>query len=53
VIAFLQAVTLIFGTILTMILTQKIAHQSVRSLFAQHLGAVVLGVCLWAIIVGY
>jgi len=53
VIAFLQAVTLIVGTILTMILTQKIACQSVRSLLAQHLGAVVLGVCLWAVIVGY
>ena len=53
VIAFLQAVTLIAGTILTMILTQKIACQSVRSLLAQHLGAVVLGVCLWAVIVGY
>lgn len=53
VIEFLQAVTLIVGTILTMILTQKIACQSVRSLLAQHLGAVVLGVCLWAVIVGY
>jgi hypothetical protein len=53
VIAFLQAVTLIAGTILTMILTQKIACQPMRSLLLQHLGAVVLGVCLWAIIVGY
>jgi transcriptional regulator with AAA-type ATPase domain/NAD-dependent dihydropyrimidine dehydrogenase PreA subunit len=53
VIAFLQAITIIVGTILTMILTQKIACQSVRSLLAQHLGAVVLGVCLWAVIVGY
>jgi len=53
VIAFLQAVTLIAGTILTLILTQKIACQSVRSLLAQHLGAIVLGVSLWAIIVGY
>jgi polyferredoxin len=53
VIAFLQAITIIAGTILTMILTQKIACQSVRSLLAQHLGAVVLGVCLWAVIVGY
>jgi hypothetical protein len=53
VIAFLQGITLIFGVILTIILTQKIACQSVRSLFAQHLGAVVLGVCLWAVIVGY
>jgi polyferredoxin len=53
VIEFLQAVTIASGTILTMILTQKIACQSVRSLLAQHLGAVVLGVCLWAVIVGY
>lgn len=53
VIAFLQAVTIASGTILTMILTQKIAYQSMRSLLAQHLGAVVLGVCLWAVIVGY
>jgi hypothetical protein len=53
VMAFLQALTIISGTILTMILTQKIAGQPVRSLLPQHLGAVVLGVCLWAIIVGY
>ncbi len=53
VMAFLQAVTIIAGTILTMILTQKIAGQPLRSLLPQHLGAVVLGVCLWAIIVGY
>ena len=53
VIEFLQGVTLIAGVLLTMLLTQKIAHQPTRSLFAQHLGAVVLGVCLWAIIVGY
>jgi transcriptional regulator with AAA-type ATPase domain/NAD-dependent dihydropyrimidine dehydrogenase PreA subunit len=53
VIAFLQGVTLVFGVILTLILTQKIACQPVRVLFAQHLGAVVLGVSLWAVIVGY
>jgi len=53
VIEFLQGVTLIAGVLLTMLLTQKIAYQPTRSLFAQHLGAVVLGVCLWAIIVGY
>jgi NAD-dependent dihydropyrimidine dehydrogenase PreA subunit len=53
VIAFLQGVTLIAGVLLTMLLTQKIAYQSMRSLLPQHLGAVVLGVCLWAIIIGY
>jgi polyferredoxin len=53
VIEFLQGVTLIAGVVLTMLLTQKIAAQPMRSLLAQHLAAVVLGVCLWAIIVGY
>ncbi len=53
VIEFLQGVTLIAGVVLTILLTQKIARQSVRSLLAQHLAAVVLGVSLWAIIVGY
>ncbi|HEY9637672.1 MAG TPA: sigma 54-interacting transcriptional regulator [Coleofasciculaceae cyanobacterium] len=53
VIAFLQGVTLIAGVILTIILTQKIAHQPMRSLLLQHLAAVVLGISLWAIIVGY
>ncbi|HEY9605060.1 MAG TPA: sigma 54-interacting transcriptional regulator [Allocoleopsis sp.] len=53
VIEFLQGVTLIAGVVLTMLLTQKIAAQSMRSLLAQHLAAVVLGVCLWATIVGY
>ncbi|MBD2127133.1 sigma 54-interacting transcriptional regulator [Microcoleus sp. ZQ-A2] len=53
VIAFLQGVTLIVGVLLTMFLTQKIACQPMRSLLAQHLASVILGVCLWAIIVGY
>jgi transcriptional regulator with AAA-type ATPase domain/NAD-dependent dihydropyrimidine dehydrogenase PreA subunit len=53
VIEFLQGVTLIAGVLLTMLLTQKIAHQPLRSLLPQHLATVVLGVCLWAIIVGY
>jgi polyferredoxin len=53
VIAFLQGVTLIVGVLLTILLTQKIAHQPTRSLLVQHLAAVVLGVSLWAIIVGY
>jgi transcriptional regulator with AAA-type ATPase domain/NAD-dependent dihydropyrimidine dehydrogenase PreA subunit len=53
VIAFLQGVTLIVGVVLTILLTQKIACQSLRSLLPQHLASVVLSVCLWAIIVGY
>jgi hypothetical protein len=53
VIEFLQGVTLIAGVLLTMLLTQKIAYQPLRSLLPQHLATVVLGVCLWAIIVGY
>jgi hypothetical protein len=53
VIEFLQGVTLIAGVVLTVLLTQKIARQSVRSLLAPHLAAVALGVSLWAIIVGY
>lgn len=51
VIAFLQGVTLIAGVLLSMVLTQKIASQPVRSLLMQHLGIVVLGISLWAIIV--
>jgi transcriptional regulator with AAA-type ATPase domain/NAD-dependent dihydropyrimidine dehydrogenase PreA subunit len=53
VIAFLQGTTLIAGVLLSALLTQKISRQSMRSLLLQHLGAVVLGVGLWAIIVGY
>ncbi|MEQ8384049.1 MAG: sigma 54-interacting transcriptional regulator [Coleofasciculus sp. A1-SPW-01] len=51
VIAFLQGVTLISGVLLSMVLTQKIASQPVRSLLMQHLGIVALGISLWAIIV--
>ncbi|MEQ9357198.1 sigma 54-interacting transcriptional regulator [Coleofasciculus chthonoplastes] len=53
VIAFLQGVTLIAGVLLSMVLTQKIASQPVRSLLTQHLGIVALGISLWAIIVVY
>lgn len=53
VIAFLQGVTLLAGVLLTMLLTQKIASQPVRSLLAQHVATIVLGLGLWAIIVGY
>lgn len=51
VMAFLQGVTLIAGVLLSMVLTQKIASQPVRSLLLQHLGIVALGISLWAIIV--
>ncbi|KAB8316903.1 4Fe-4S binding protein [Tolypothrix campylonemoides VB511288] len=51
VIAFLQGVTLIFSVLLTVVLTQKIARQPMRSLFWQHLATIGLGTSLWAIIV--
>lgn len=52
VIAFLQGATLIFSVLLTVILTQKIARQPLRLLLPQHLGTVVLAICMWIIIVG-
>ncbi|NEO29476.1 MAG: cyclic nucleotide-binding domain-containing protein [Symploca sp. SIO3C6] len=51
VIAFLQGTTLITGVLLTVLLTQKIAGQSWRSLVLQHLGTVVLGWMMWKVIV--
>jgi hypothetical protein len=51
VIEFLQGTTLIFSLLLTMLLTQKIARQQMRSLLPQHLGAIALFVSLWMIIV--
>jgi transcriptional regulator with AAA-type ATPase domain/NAD-dependent dihydropyrimidine dehydrogenase PreA subunit len=51
VIDFLQGTTLIFSVLLTIVLTQKIARQPMRSLFWQHLAAIVLGASMWAIIV--
>lgn len=51
VIAFLQGATLIFSVLLTILLTQKIARQPVRSLLWQHLAAIGLGISMWAIIV--
>ncbi|WP_250121267.1 sigma 54-interacting transcriptional regulator [Chroococcidiopsis sp. CCMEE 29] len=50
--AFLQGATLIFSVVLTVILTQKIARQPLRLLLPQHLGAVVLAVSIWMIVVG-
>jgi transcriptional regulator with AAA-type ATPase domain/NAD-dependent dihydropyrimidine dehydrogenase PreA subunit len=51
VIDFLQGATLIFSVLLTILLTQKIARQPLRSLFWQHLAAIGLGASMWAIIV--
>ncbi|MBW4688042.1 MAG: cyclic nucleotide-binding domain-containing protein [Komarekiella atlantica HA4396-MV6] len=51
VIGFLQGSTLILSVLLTILLTQKIAKQSVRSLLWQHLATIGLGASMWAIIV--
>lgn len=50
--AFLQGTTLILSVLLTVILTQKIARQPMRSLLLQHLGSVVLAISIWMIVVG-
>ncbi|MBE9042405.1 AAA family ATPase, partial [Oscillatoriales cyanobacterium LEGE 11467] len=52
VIAFLQGTTIAISVIFSIILTQKIARQSMRSLLPQHLGAIVLAIGLWSIVVG-
>jgi len=52
VIEFLQGTTLIVSVLLTVLLTQKIARQPLRSTLPQHLGAIALGISLWAIILG-
>ncbi|MCG6136201.1 MAG: sigma 54-interacting transcriptional regulator [Nostoc sp. LLA-1] len=51
VIDFLQGATLLFSVLLTIVLTQKIARQPMRSLVWQHLVAIGLGMSMWAIIV--
>jgi transcriptional regulator with AAA-type ATPase domain/NAD-dependent dihydropyrimidine dehydrogenase PreA subunit len=51
VISFLQGTTLIFGIFLSMLLTQKIAHQPFKLLLPQHLSTLILGISLWWIIV--
>ncbi len=53
VIAFLQATTLIFGIIFSIILTQKIARQPIKILIPQHLSTITLAVLMWIMIVGY
>ncbi|MEL6460520.1 MAG: sigma 54-interacting transcriptional regulator [Cyanobacteria bacterium J06621_15] len=51
VIAFLQGSTLIFSTLLTVFLTQKIARQPLRCLLLQHFASITLAATMWAIIV--
>jgi transcriptional regulator with AAA-type ATPase domain/NAD-dependent dihydropyrimidine dehydrogenase PreA subunit len=53
VIAFLQAVALIFSFWLSVFLTQKIARQSVWKLLPQHLALGAIGSLMWLVIVGW
>lgn len=53
VIAFLQAVTLIFSFWLSVTLTQKIARQPFQNLLPQHLAMAGTGSLVWRIIVGW
>ena len=53
VIAFLQGSCLIFGVLLSILLTQKIARQPFKYLLPQHLATVVLGLGMWQIIIGF
>lgn len=52
VIAFLQGTTLIAGVGFSILLTQKIAKESRRSLLPQHLATLGLALGMWVIIVG-
>jgi transcriptional regulator with AAA-type ATPase domain/NAD-dependent dihydropyrimidine dehydrogenase PreA subunit len=47
VISFLQGTCLIFGVFLSILLTQKIAHQPFKFLLPQHLATVVLAIGMW------
>ena len=53
VIAFLQGCCLIFGVLLSILLTQKIARQQFKYLLPQHLATIVLAVAMWQIIIGF
>lgn len=53
VIAFLQGCSLIFGVLLSVLLTQKIARQPLKYLIPQHLVTVTLSIMMWQIIVGF
>lgn len=50
VIAFLQGVTLIFGVLLSIVLTQKIARQSFKLLIPQHLVTIFLAISMGQVI---
>ncbi|MGL5879619.1 MAG: sigma 54-interacting transcriptional regulator [Xenococcaceae cyanobacterium] len=50
VITFLQGTTLIFGVLLSILLTRKIARQPFKLLLPQHLTIVILGFSLWQIL---
>jgi transcriptional regulator with AAA-type ATPase domain/NAD-dependent dihydropyrimidine dehydrogenase PreA subunit len=52
VLAFLQAVTLIVGFWLSVVLTQKIARQPLWNLLPQHLAMAGMGSFLWQVMVG-
>ncbi|MEB3336053.1 MAG: sigma 54-interacting transcriptional regulator [Leptolyngbyaceae bacterium] len=51
VIAFLQGVTLTASVLFTILLTQKIARQPFRLLLPQYVGAGILGISLWKLII--
>jgi hypothetical protein len=53
VIAFLQGVTLIFSFWLSIVLTQKIAKQSLLSVLPQHMATFSIGVLFWKVMVGW
>lgn len=53
VIAFLQSVTLIFSFWFSVILTQKLARQSLLNLLPQHLAMLAIGTLAWKVIVGW
>ncbi|WP_373481297.1 sigma 54-interacting transcriptional regulator [Geminocystis sp.] len=50
VITFLQEITIIFGVILAVILSQKISRQSIKTLFPQHFSTIIFGILFWVII---
>jgi polyferredoxin len=50
VITFLQGITIIFGVILAVILSQKISRQPIKTLFPQHFSIIIFGILFWVII---
>ena len=53
VIAFLQGSCLIFGSLLAIVLTQKITRQPFKYLLPQHLTILIFASSMWQIIVGF